>query len=124
MTASTSDAPQVRLSDAAGRWVLVATILGSAVAMVTGTVVNVALPAIGEDLGAGVAGRQWIVTGYMLTLSALILIGGSLGDRYGRRRVFQIGVVWFAVSSCLCAVAPTLALLVAAGCCRASVGRC
>ncbi len=104
----------VRLDEAAGRWVLFATVLGSAVAMITGTVVNVALPAIGEDLGAGVAGRQWLVTGYLFTLSALILLGGALGDRYGRRRVFLIGAVWFAVTSLFCAAAPTLPLLIAA----------
>ena len=112
--AGSVDTGQIRLSDASGRWVLLATILGSSVAMITGTVVNVALPAIGQDLGAGVAGRQWIVTSYMLSLSALILLGGSLGDRYGRRRVFQIGVVWFAVTSLLCALSPTLELLIAA----------
>lgn len=106
-------APELRLSDAAGRWVLAATVLGSTVVFVTTTIVNVALPAIGSDLEAGIAGRQWIVTGYLLTLSALILLGGSLGDRFGRRRVFLIGTVWFAVTSVLCAVAPNLPVLVA-----------
>lgn len=106
-------APDLRLSDAAGRWVLAATVLGSTVVFVTTTIVNVALPAIGSDLEAGIAGRQWIVTGYLLTLSALILLGGSLGDRFGRRRVFLVGTVWFAVTSVLCAVAPNLPVLVA-----------
>ncbi len=82
--------------------------------MLDGTVVNVALPAIGEDFGAGVAGLQWVVTAYLLTLASLILLGGSLGDRFGRRRVFRIGVVWFTVASVGCAVAPSLGVLVAA----------
>src|SRR5438309_11559997 len=78
------------------------------------TVVNVALPAIGDDLHATVAGLQWIVTGYMLTLAALLLMGGSLGDHLGRRRVFVVGVVWFAAASALCALAPSLGVLIAA----------
>jgi EmrB/QacA subfamily drug resistance transporter len=97
-----------------GRFVLVATILGSGMAMLDGTVVNVALPAIGRDLGAQIAGLQWTVNGYTLTLAALILLGGSLGDRFGRRRVFVVGVVWFAAASLLCAVAPNLLTLVLA----------
>jgi EmrB/QacA subfamily drug resistance transporter len=82
--------------------------------MLDGTVVNVALPSIGREFGAGVDGLQWTVSGYMLTLSSLILLGGSLGDRFGRRRLFVIGVVWFATASLLCGVAPNLQLLVAA----------
>lgn len=104
----------LRLDDASGRWVLAATVAGSTSAFLLATVVNVALPAIGSELDAGVAGRQWIITGYLLTLSAAILLGGSLGDRLGRRRVYVIGVVWFAVASVLCALAPTLELLIAA----------
>src|SRR5262245_51551069 len=96
------------------RWVLLATVLGSGIAFLDATVVNVALPTIGTDLNASVAGLQWIVTSYTLTLASLILIGGSLGDRFGRRRVFLVGVVWFAVASLLCALAPTAAVLVAA----------
>jgi EmrB/QacA subfamily drug resistance transporter len=104
----------VRMATARGRWVLAATITGSALAMLDATVVNVALPMIGEDLGADLAGLQWVVTGYMLSLASLILVGGALGDRYGRRRIYQIGVVWFAVASLLCGLAPTLPALVAA----------
>jgi EmrB/QacA subfamily drug resistance transporter len=77
-------------------------------------VVNVALPAIGKDLNASVAGLQWVVTGYLITLASLILVGGSLGDLFGRRRVFQIGVIWFSVASLLSGLAPNLATLIAA----------
>jgi EmrB/QacA subfamily drug resistance transporter len=83
-------------------------------ALLDGTIVNIALPAIDRDLDAGTAGLTWTVNGYALTLAALILLGGSLGDRFGRRRVFRIGVVWFAAASLLCAVAPSVGLLVAA----------
>ena len=93
---------------------LLATVLGSGMAMLDATVVNIALPALGRDLGAGFAGLQWTVNGYTLTLASLILLGGSLGDRFGRRRVFVIGTVWFAAASLLCAAAPTIGLLVAA----------
>jgi EmrB/QacA subfamily drug resistance transporter len=96
------------------RWVLFATVLGSGIAFLDMTVVNVALPAIGKDLNASVAGLQWIVNGYSLTLASLILIGGSLGDRFGRRRVFLIGVVWFAAASLVCGLAPSEGALVAA----------
>jgi EmrB/QacA subfamily drug resistance transporter len=95
-------------------WVLLATVLGSGLAFLDMTVVNVALPTIGTALDASVAGLQWIVNGYTLTLTSLILIGGSLGDRFGRRRIFLVGVVWFAAASLLCAVAPTSKSLVAA----------
>ena len=87
--------------------------LGSGVVMLDGTVVNVALERIGADLGASFGGLQWTVNAYTLTLASLILLGGSLGDRFGRRRVFVIGVVWFAVASLLCGSAPNLELLVA-----------
>src|SRR5947209_3288924 len=85
----------VRFGTKAGRWVLVATIVGSGMAALDATVVNVALPAIGKDLGAELSGLQWVVTGYLLSLASLILLGGALGDRYGRRRVFLIGVAGF-----------------------------
>jgi EmrB/QacA subfamily drug resistance transporter len=94
--------------------VLLATVLGSSMTMLDGTVVNVALPAIGRDLDAAIAGLQWTVNGYTLTLAALILLGGSLGDHLGRRRVFLVGVVWFAAASLLCGLAPNLVVLVLA----------
>ncbi|MGH8933489.1 MAG: DHA2 family efflux MFS transporter permease subunit [Egibacteraceae bacterium] len=104
----------VRYGTPAGRWVLFATVLGSGVAALDATVVNVALPQIGAELGANVSGLQWTLNGYLLTLAALILLGGSLGDRYGRRRVFVIGVIWFAVASALCGAAVNVPMLVAA----------
>jgi EmrB/QacA subfamily drug resistance transporter len=93
---------------------LVATILGSSIVFLDGTVVNVALPAIREDLDTGLAAQQWIVEAYLLTLGALLLVGGSLGDLLGRRRVFAIGLAGFGTTSALCAVAPSAELLVAA----------
>jgi EmrB/QacA subfamily drug resistance transporter len=99
---------------AAGRWVLLATVLGSSLAFIDATVVNIALPEIGDDLGGGAAGLQWTVNGYALSLAALILLGGSLGDRFGRKRVFQIGVGWFAVASLLCGLAQSMEMLIAA----------
>ena len=109
-----SDSPALTFSSTRGRWVLVATILGSGIAGLTATVVNVALPTIGRDLDTATAGLQWILNGYLLPLAALILLGGSLGDRFGRRRVFLIGVVWFAGASALCGLAPNITTLVAA----------
>jgi len=104
----------VRYGQPRGRWVLVATVLGSAMAFIDATVVNIALPRIGADLGAGAAGLQWTVNGYTLSLASLTLIGGSLSDRFGRRRVFVVGVTWFAVASLLCGMAPSLEALIAA----------
>lgn len=95
------------------RWVLAATALGSGMAFLDGTVVNVALPAMGAELDAGMAGLQWIINGYMLTLASLILLSGSLGDRLGRRRTYVTGVIWFAVASAICTVAPNLEVMVA-----------
>ena len=96
------------------RLVLVAAILGTTVVTVDSTVVNVALPAIQEDLGGGLAGQQWTSNAYLLTLGSLLLIGGSLGDIFGERRVFALGVAGFGVTSLLCALAPTIEVLVAA----------
>src|SRR5215475_14202182 len=85
-----------------GRWVLLATVLGSGMASIDATVVGIALPAIGRDFNTGLAALQWVVTAYTLTLAGLLLVAGSLGDRYGRKKVFLIGVVWFALASVLC----------------------
>ncbi|MEP7019286.1 MAG: MFS transporter [Pseudonocardiales bacterium] len=104
----------MRLSEASGRWVLVAAVLGSGLAGIDATVVNIALPALGRDLHAGFSGLQWTINSYTLTMASLILLGGSLGDRYGRRRVFVLGVVWFALASALCALAPSIGVLIAA----------
>jgi EmrB/QacA subfamily drug resistance transporter len=94
------------------RLTLVACILGSSVALVDATVVNVALPAIGRDLGGGLAAQQWLGGAYLLTLGSLILIGGSLGDVLGERRVFAVGVTGFGVMSLVCAAAPSVELLI------------
>ncbi len=104
----------LRYRSPAGRWVVFATVLGSSLAFIDATVVNIALPAIGRDLESDAAGLQWTINGYALSLAALVLLGGSLGDRYGRRRIFLIGVTWFAVASLLCGFAPTMETLVAA----------
>ncbi|MDX3116114.1 MFS transporter, partial [Streptomyces scabiei] len=106
--------PDVRLASSRGRWILLTTVLGSSMALLDSTVVNVALPRIGRDLDADLAVLQWTVNAYLLTLAGLILLGGSLGDHYGRRKVFVVGVVWFAVASLLCGLAPNAAVLVAA----------
>ena len=104
----------LRMGTPQGRWVLLTTVLGSSLAMLDGTVVNVALERIGADLGAGFTGLQWTVNAYTLTLASLILLGGSLSDRLGRRRVFVVGVVWFAAASLLCGLAPDVGTLVVA----------
>jgi EmrB/QacA subfamily drug resistance transporter len=96
------------------RWVLVAAVLGSGIAFLDSTVVNVALPTIAEDLHADLADLQWVLDAYLVTLTALLLLGGALGDKYGRRRVFMIGVTAFAAASALCGIAPTTGTLIAA----------
>jgi EmrB/QacA subfamily drug resistance transporter len=107
-------APGLTLAGAGGRWVLAATVLGSGMAGLDATVVGIALPAIGRDFTVGVAALQWVSTAYTLTLAGLLLLGGTLGDRYGRRRVFVLGVIWFALASVLCTVAPSAGVLIAA----------
>ena len=104
----------MKLDSAQARWLVTAMVLASGMAFLDGSVVSLALPDIGRDLSAGLVGLQWTVNAYMLSLSALVLVTGSLGDRLGRRRIFNIGVVWFGVSSILCAVAPSIEMLVAA----------
>jgi MFS family permease len=95
------------------RLTLLATILGSSIALLDGSVVNVALPTIQRSLGGGLAGQQWVSNAYLLTLGSFILLGGSLGDIFGERRVFALGVAGFGVASALCAIAPSIQLLVA-----------
>src|SRR5579862_3405719 len=94
------------------RWTIVASILGSSMAFIDGSVVNVALPYIQHDLGGGLAAQQWIVDAYLLTLGALILVGGSLGDIFGELRMFGVGVAAFGVASVLCALAPDSTTLI------------
>ena len=95
-------------------WTIAATMLASSLAFIDGSVTNVALPAIGRDLGGGAADLPWVVNAYLLPLSALLLIGGAIGDHYGRRRTLVAGIVLFAVASCACALAPGLGLLMGA----------
>lgn len=114
-TSSAGPTPaSVGLDSGTGRAVVAAATLGSGMVLLDGTVVNVALRAIGQDLDASIVDLQWITNGYLLAMASLILLGGSLGDRLGRRRVFVIGMVWFALASLLCALAPTSGVLVAA----------
>jgi EmrB/QacA subfamily drug resistance transporter len=108
------EARQVALASAAARWLIAAAVLGSGVAMLDGTVVNVALPAIGRELGADLTGQQWVLDSYLLSLSALLLSGGAAGDRYGRRRVFLTGLAIFTVASVACGLAPTIGWLIGA----------
>lgn len=112
--AEVSRGDQVTVNSAKGRWILAASILGSGLAGIDATVVNVALPQIGDSLDAAFSGLQWTVTAYTLTLASFILLGGSLADRFGRRRLFLIGVVWFAGASLLCGLAPSIETLIAA----------
>jgi EmrB/QacA subfamily drug resistance transporter len=113
-SASASGGNGAALAPATQRLILVAAILGTTVVTVDSTVVNVALPAIEEDLGGGLAGQQWTANAYLVTLGSLLLIGGSLGDIFGERRVFAFGVGAFGVTSLGCALAPTIEILVLA----------
>ncbi len=101
------------LSSARGRWVVAATVLGSGITLIDSTVVGIALPTIGRDFHAALGPLQWVVTGYTLTLAAFLLLGGSLGDRYGRKKIFMIGVAWFAIASAACGLAPDAGVLIA-----------
>ncbi len=100
------------LASSGGRWIIVATVLGSSMAAIDSTVVGIALPTIGREFHTGFGALQWIVTGYALTLAALLLLGGWMGDRYGRRLIFCVGVVWFVAASAGCALAPTVGVLI------------
>src|SRR5262245_22698242 len=104
----------VRVGTPKGRWIIAAAVLGSGAAFLDGTVVNVALPAIARDFDTDLASLQWVVTAYLLTLGSLLVLGGSLGDLYGRRRVFLIGLVGFGITSALCGLAPSAPVLIAA----------
>ncbi|TAM88929.1 MAG: MFS transporter, partial [Jatrophihabitans sp.] len=104
--------PGLVLDSARGRGVLATTILGSGLASLDATVVNVALPRIGHDLNAGFTALQWTVNAYTLTLSGFLLLGGALGDQLGRRRIYVLGVVWFTAASVGCAVAPSAGVLI------------
>jgi EmrB/QacA subfamily drug resistance transporter len=97
----------VAYASSTGRWILAAAVLGSGMALLDGTVVNVALKTIGKDLDASLQDLQWVSNAYLLALASLILIGGSLGDRFGRRKIFVVGVTWFALASLLCGLAQT-----------------
>ena len=108
------EAGTIPLDSAEGRRVIGTTVAGSAVAMLTATVVNVALPSLASDLDATSGQQQWVINAYLLTLASLILVGGSLGDRYGRIRMYRLGVVWFAIASLACALAPTIEALIVA----------
>ncbi|MGF1551883.1 MAG: MFS transporter [Paracoccaceae bacterium] len=112
--AALADGPCVPCAEAARPYVLAATILASAMAFIDGTLVHIALPAIGDDLGARFAALQWVVNAYALMLGALILVGGGLGDRFGRRRVFNAGIALFALASLACALAADAGVLIAA----------
>src|ERR1700683_4770768 len=110
---TTGDVPALSYSSVPGRWVLAITVLGSGIAALDATVVNIALPTIGRDFHTGIAALQWVMTSYILTLAAFLLIGGSLGDRFGRRKVYLIGIVWFALASAACGFAPSAVFLIA-----------
>ncbi|WP_171107927.1 MULTISPECIES: MFS transporter [unclassified Streptomyces] len=114
MDISSQTQPAARIASARGKWILLTTVLGSSAVLLGSTVTNVALPRIGEDFDADLGVLQWTVNAYMLTLAGLILLGGALGDRFGRRRVFLVGVVWFAAASLLCGLAPDTGTLIAA----------
>jgi EmrB/QacA subfamily drug resistance transporter len=105
---------ELPLASAGARWLIAAAVLGSGIALLDATVVNVALPAIGRELGGGLTDQQWVLDGYLLTLSALLLSGGAAGDRYGRRRVFVAGLVVFTAASLGCGFAPTIGWLIGA----------
>jgi len=105
--------PSLRVSSPAGRWVIAATVIGSGMAAIDSTVVGIALPTIGRQFGATLGALQWVVTGYALALSSLLILGGALGDQFGRRRIFLLGVIWFTIASAACALATGVTMLIA-----------
>ena len=113
-TPASIDGGYVAYGTAKGRWVIVTMVLGSGMVFLDGTVVNVAIPAIGDTFHTGLAGLQWTITAYLLTLGSLLLLGGSLGDLHGRKKVFVIGIGVFTAASVLCGAAPTVGFLIAA----------
>ena len=104
----------IRFASTQGRWVIAAAVLGSGIAFLDGSVVNTALPKIQQTFNASLAGQQWVVTGYLLTLGSLLVVGGSFGDLFGRRRMFVYGLIGFSLTSMLCGLAPNLSVLIAA----------
>lgn len=120
----TAQADYVVYRSTGGRAVIAAATLGSGMTLLDGTVVNVALRTIGAELNASLAQLQWITNGYLLSLASLILLGGALGDRYGRRRVFVVGTIWFAVASLACGLAPDPELLILARILQGAGARC
>jgi EmrB/QacA subfamily drug resistance transporter len=110
----TSAAPGLTYASGTGRWVLAATVLGSGIAALDATVVGIALPSIGTDFHARVDSMQWVVDAYTLTLAGLLLLGGALGDAFGRRKTFVIGTAWFALASLACGLAPDTGFLIGA----------
>jgi EmrB/QacA subfamily drug resistance transporter len=116
------DGGEIRFGTPAARWVVAATVLGSGIAFLDGTIVNVALPAIGRSLDTDVAGLQWTVDAYLVTLTAFLLFGGALGDRFGRKRLFVIGLISFTAASVACALATTATFLVIARAVQGTAG--
>src|SRR6202789_4220033 len=113
-SAMTDPAPRQRYGTAAGRWVLAATVLGSGVAALDASVAGIARPAIARNFQASVGSTQWVVGCYTLPLAGLLLLGGALGDAFGRRKVFVIGTIWFAIASLACGLAPNAVFLIVA----------
>jgi EmrB/QacA subfamily drug resistance transporter len=114
VTAPEAPVEGLSVSDSRGKWVLFAMVLGSGIVFLDSTAVNVALPSIGHDFKVGLSYLQWTITAYTLTLSAFLLLGGALGDRFGRRRLILIGLIWFTAASMVCGVAPSPGWLIAA----------
>jgi EmrB/QacA subfamily drug resistance transporter len=111
---ATGPTATLRMGSTQGRWVIAATVLGSGLAFLDGSVVNTALPSIQRTYDASLAQQQWVVTGYLLTLGSLLVLGGSLGDIYGRRRMFVYGLIGFSLTSLACGLAPSIEVLIAA----------